>query len=75
MLIGFLVSPHIGIFLTYLLLKVVYSYFLQLMSATMGSFSKSQEFNMVAALEIVYHFELSMTHALPGKILMGKYGD
>ena len=44
--------PHQN-FSGHLLLKVVYSYFLQLMSATTGSFSKSREFNMVAALEIV----------------------
>lgn len=36
-----------------ILLNVVYSYFLQLISATTGSFSKSQEFDMAAALETV----------------------
>lgn len=46
--------PYLNlVFLTCLLLKVVYSYFLQLMSATIGSFPKSQEFNVVAVLETV----------------------
>lgn len=41
------------VFWEYLLFKVVYSYFLQLISATIGSSSKLQEFSMAATLEIV----------------------
>lgn len=53
MLLAFSVVSHIRPFFLCLFLKVVYSYLLQLISATIESFSKSQDFNVVAALEPV----------------------
>lgn len=62
--------PYQNFFLTCLLLKVAYSYFLELMLATIESFSMGQKFNMVAALEIWVIY--TKTHILKGKIRMGK---